>query len=184
MGADPNVEVQLDDTLSPLARAARNRHLDVVKMLIANGARVDEELGYTMGHGWFDHSTALIWACRSDSLGIVKTLIASRANPNAQEIYYPNGNEGQFFKGATPLVACESLELLKVLLKAGAKPNECASDGLTPLMKFSAMGKIEEVTLLIKSGADPALKDKDGKTARDIAQSLGHTEIVRLLKSE
>lgn len=181
-GADPNVAVELDDTLSALGRAARRNRVEIIRTLIAGGARVDEPIGYSMGHGWTDGSTALIWACRNNAVEAVRELLKGNANPNAQETYHPDEGDAQI-KGSLPITSCENSEILKMLLQAGANPNLCGSDGFTALMKAAARGSKDDVELLLRSGASPDLKNRSGKSAEDIAKKLGKQEVLGILQS-
>ena len=182
LGADPNTFVKLDDCLSPLARASRSNHVDIVKILIAHGARVNETLEYSMGHGWFKKSTALIWACRENAFDSVRELLTSKANVEAQEIYHPENDPIVIIKGDVPITACDDPRILKILLKFGANPDHCGSDGFTALMKYSAMGKLDQVKLLLRFGAKPELKNSEGYTAEDIAVKQGHLQVAAFLK--
>ncbi len=57
-----------------------------------------------------------------------------------------------------------------------------AQNGNTPLHVAALNGQAEIVTLLLEQpGIDKTLKNNDGKTATDLAQEKGFTEIVQLL---
>jgi ankyrin repeat protein len=49
-------------------------------------------------------------------------------------------------------------------------------------MGAARMGKTETVEALLAKGADINAKKKNGETALMLAESAGHTEIVRILK--
>lgn len=59
--------------------------------------------------------------------------------------------------------------------------NKADKDGYTPLMDASKKGHIEKIRWLLEHGADVNIKDNEGKTALDIAQTKGFTEIADLL---
>jgi hypothetical protein len=67
-----------------------------------------------------------------------------------------------------------NLELVRALLKAGAKPNAVDSDGESPLhcaRRAPRTARDAVIALLVEAGADPNLRDKSGKSARDYAGS-------------
>jgi len=55
------------------------------------------------------------------------------------------------------------------------------NDGTTPLMCASFLGYKDIVHLLILKEANTAVKNNNGDTARDLAESNGHTEFVEFL---
>jgi len=86
--------------------------------------------------------------------------------------------------GATPLwAACQngSLEMVRLLLKAGADPNLALLSGETPLMVASRAGKAEIVKLLLARKADPNKTATRRQTALMWAVAKRHPEVVKLL---
>ena len=83
-------------------------------------------------------------------------LIKEGADPNTQDN-----------NGWTPLheVAQRNhLELVRLLLEAGANPNIPGGDeNYTPLHDAVEAGHVETVKLLIERGADKKLRDKNGR---------------------
>jgi ankyrin repeat protein len=59
----------------------------------------------------------------------------------------------------------------------------CANDETEKLIKASKEGRLEEVTRLLNSGADVNAKTTDGWTALRRAQTVGHLDIVVLLRA-
>ena len=91
---------------APLADAVEQRDATAVRTLLADSA-IDAPQP--------DGTTALHWAARHDDLAAAKSLLAAKANPNAQNRY-----------GVTPLsLACTngSAALVTALLDAGADAN-------------------------------------------------------------
>ena len=109
--------------------------------------------------------SVLMTACRwGDSL-VVKYLLKHGATVNE-----PLSNAGR-----TPLmVGCSyyaRMNVITLLIKAGAKVNLAENNGKTALILAASSGKVEIVNYLLKMGADPKIKDKAGKTALDYAKA-------------
>jgi uncharacterized protein len=79
-------------------------------------------------------------------------------------------------------VARRDLEIVKMLLEAGADPNARQERGFAPLHDAAANGSEPLVELLLKHGARADAKTGDGKTPADMAAERGHKEIVEKLK--
>lgn len=99
-----------------------------------------------------------------------------------------NSNNG---KGHSPLiVACfnQHIEIVKLLLDSGANPNQCGSNGTTPLMyaKTKIMNKINAdlslMELLINSGADCMRTDCYGKDLFFYINKDGDSNLVEAIK--
>ena len=75
-------------------------------------------------------------------------------------------------------VARRDVEIVKMLLKAGADPNARQERGFAPLHDASANGNAPLVELLLAHGAHADAKTDDGKTPRDMAAERGHKEVV------
>lgn len=86
-----------------------------------------------------------------------------------------------------PLHACISLnnsvDVVRVLLEAGADVNASQHGGYTPLLQAAAAGKKEIALLLLESGARPDCVCDRGKSAADYATERGHAEIAEILAS-
>lgn len=86
----------------------------------------------------------------------------------------------------TPLGWCASrgaVDLMKVLLGAGARVDRIDRSKMTPLARSALFGHAEAARTLIEAGADPnqVSKNLHGRTAMDHAASQGRPKIVRLL---
>ncbi|TDX51126.1 ankyrin repeat protein [Orenia marismortui] len=64
------------------------------------------------------------------------------------------------------------LEVIKLLLKAGADVNSVDENGVTILMHASAVGNLDVVKMLIKNGANVNARAKNGLTALEGAQKM------------
>jgi len=78
-------------------------------------------------------------------------------------------------------VSHNNIEIVRLLLGAGASPNVRDSAKQTPLMLQYSDTDIEIFNLLIKAGAKVNAKDSEGKTALMTAAKNGNIEIVKLL---
>jgi len=86
------------------------------------------------------------------------------------------GSNSKYFDEMT------QLEVIRLLIEAGANVNACASDGWTALMGAANAGNSEAVKMLLLAQADVNVGQDSGDTALFLAKSLGHVEIVELLK--
>ena len=55
------------------------------------------------------------------------------------------------------------------------------NDGWTPLHHAASEGQTDIVNCLLENGASKFEMDKNGKTALNLAEEKGHSEIVKLL---
>ena len=134
-----------------------------------------------------NNSELFMSAIKKGDINTVKTLIDKGMNVNRADIK----ENRPLFKGTMPLfrgnmplfIASERghLDIVRLLIKKGAKLDKADYDGWTPLIGASLMGHLEVVRLLVDAGADLNKVNDDGKTALDIAKAMGHLEIVRLL---
>lgn len=76
------------------------------------------------------------------------------------------------------------LELVLLLLTAGADINKADSSGFTPLMKAAEKNQSTIINTLLDKGANARLKSNDGKTAYDIALQNNHAASVSTLISK
>jgi uncharacterized protein len=81
--------------------------------------------------------------------------------------------------GAT---ARRDVEIVQMLLEAGADPNARQERGFVPLHDAAANGNAALVELLLKHGARTNADADDGKTPADMAAERGHKEIAEKLK--
>lgn len=78
-------------------------------------------------------------------------------------------------------VARRDVEIVKMLLEAGADPNARQESGFVPLHDAAANGNVALVELLLKHGARADAKTDDGKTAGDMAADRGHKDLAEKL---
>jgi ankyrin repeat protein len=169
-GADVNYKnKKLGNTVlsSAIFGEQGDNQADTVKILLKAG--VDPNNNYTVD--W----TPLNSAVNSGRTEVVKALLDGGADPN--------------FKGKSeyPVIyhamwsGPDQTEMLKALIKAGAKINAFYDDR-TPLMIAAIRDNLELVKFILNSGADPNMESSDGLTALIIAKMRGYTDIISLLQ--
>lgn len=77
----------------------------------------------------------------------------------------------------------KSVEIVKLLLEAGADCNATQAGGFSPLHQAAANGKKDVVLVLLERGADREACCDQGKTAVVYARERGHAEVVELLQA-
>jgi hypothetical protein len=89
----------------------------------------------------------------------------------------PNGAAS----GTTPLAAARDAEMMKLLLAAGADPNQTDDYGRSRLHGLAHLPEVALATALLDAGADPNRKDSSGATPLDEARANGNVELEALL---
>jgi ankyrin repeat protein len=216
LDAGANVNDTLSDGSSALVVAAANAHWELASLLLDRGA--DPNLA---GAGW----TALHQAVRIrrpnigfgtpgpiptgtvDSIDVIRKMIAKGANVNAR--MSRNGmKDGQRNRlnrlGATPfLLAAKNtdVEVMKLLVAAGADPKIPTADGTTPLMVAAGVAiwnpgedggslpgqegeVLEAVKMCVELGNDVNASNHLGETALHGAAFRGVNELVQYLAGQ
>ena len=174
-GGDPNASTAKGFTV--LMAAAGNGHADVVALLLAKGADVDareSEIGAT--------GLLLVAGVKSDAsptgdrVATAKALIAGGADIEARDRKAK----------ATSLMAASMagyLDVVKVLVEAGADVNSKGLGGGTALFGAAAKGHRQVVRFLIDQKADVNTEFENGLTPLQIARAMGHTQVVQILEA-
>ena len=117
----------------------------------------------------------LIRYVQAGSLEAIRLLVGLGVDVNIPE-------EGGLCATALHWAVCDnSLEIVQLLLSAGANPNAQDSWGQTPL-HWAAVGATCEILMaLLKGGALPKLVDEDWKTPWHIAAQEHHDEVLPFL---
>lgn len=114
-------------------------------------------------------------AVASGDIATVKKLIWAGADINAH-------ND----KGETTVMLASMgghTEVVEALIEAGADINDQNVYGMhTPLILAARLGKFDTVKLLVRSGANLSLRNQFGKSALEVANDSGHTDITNFLE--
>jgi ankyrin repeat protein len=141
-------------TAWPLDVAVQQAQVDMVKLLLANGAKF---------HGG-ELAKAAFAENQDESLAMVTALIEAGADVNSPHAEYDY--TALFWASARGNK--NSVKLL--LAQPGIKVDEIDIDGDTALMAAAEHGHAEIVELLLKAGANVSIMDKRGETATSLAQ--------------
>lgn len=149
---------------------------------ILNAAKMEELLKQgldpnleTSGTGYKDF--LLLRATKSRAAGTVEALLRHGADPSKLSWGF----------NKTPLFQASydgSVDIMKLLLDAGADPNAIDDGGNNPLREVALGKKPNAVKLLIERGANPLHANKDGETMLSIAQKHSTPEIVAILETK
>lgn len=138
----------LPDGSSQLAWAVENQNSDLVRQLIARGAKPN---------GVGEISVApLFVACQYGNADILSALLGAHADVKAVR---PDG--------ITPLSLCAGTApaaILEQMIASGAVVDAADNAGQTPLMRAAAQGRIENMKLLVMHGASVNTKSLKGFT--------------------
>jgi ankyrin repeat protein len=135
---------------------------------------------------------------RAAKLQLVKALLARGASPNARTTQRPPGFAGGYTDsiGATPFLlaaATADIEMMRILLAAGADPSLTTKSSHTALMAATGMNRtlgesavteeqaLEVVQFLLKLGADATAVATNGENALFGAAYRGWNRIVQVL---
>jgi ankyrin repeat protein len=144
-------DVKSKDSLhnTPLHYAARAGHADVARVLLADGAEVDEAMTSS--------KTPLHLAAACGSAETTKVLLDADANTRLQDK-----------SGLTALhwaAACGSVETVSLLLGANARVTISDNSGMTPLHYAGKCGSVDTLKLLLNARTDIGARDAQGYSA-------------------
>ena len=172
-GANLNSTISRSSTLSfgvghtPLHKAASVNHIEMVKLLLENGANINVKDDS-------DHSP-LHLAIHGGHGELAKLLIESGAYIHSKNY---NGNlpvQVAAFAGLP--------DVIKVLVEAGSPVNAQDQVGDTPLHDAALQGHVETTQVLLGAGADVNIKNNERKTPLDLAEQHGHGSVAEVLKA-
>ena len=201
-GADVN-ETQPKWALTPLIIAAAMGHTKTVELLLDNGANPNaiDSRGYSSLHLVVrDSDYGIDPKGKDEIVKIVTALLAHGAKPDVQlklEKAAYTANEVSL-QGATPLVLASevnNVEVVKLLLQAGADPRIATEQGTTALILAAGGGTdiqrmrspderaaaIETVKLLLEHGSEVNAAGQYGWTALHAAAYQGLNDVIEYL---
>lgn len=155
---------------------ARNR--EVLDVLVEHGARLD--LVSSKERVPLDYA---IQACRAD---VVSRLIELGVDVNfaygGEEIVHKTVLQWTMWRGENlwPQERTEGLRILRILLEAGADPNQQNDHGETAIFTAAASDLLEFVELLLAYGADPCIRNYWKQSCFDLDPIL--PEILALIE--
>jgi ankyrin repeat protein len=161
-GADPNLPGR--SGVTPLAAAAFKGNGRIADQLIARGA--DPNAVDSTG------KAAITYAAARGFALIVRRLLAAGVDPRRA---YGNDLTALMWAAGHEegVGARAALDVVELLLEAGAPIDAADNRGRTALMMAAEIGDADVVEHLLGGGADPAIADKSGKRALDLAASEG-----------
>ncbi len=206
-----NIDQASGNHTTPLIIALLNGQTGIATELVARGADVNALDDYKRGplfaaidlrnfnHDKYDD----LPTDGRDPIDLIKTLIAKGAKVNQQTDTVPIHGLMQFdaswvnFDGATPFVRAAlsgDIEVMRVLLAAGADPNIKTTQGTTSLMAAAGINwipgqtyshaeadYIEAVKLCLDRGAEVNAKNSLGLTAMHGAANRGWESVIQIL---
>jgi ankyrin repeat protein len=199
----PGIDIDAQSAVgnTALDYACFNRQLEVAKLLVAAGARVNPQASNDGG--------ALVSAVIGGSLQLVKYLVEEAradvqcAGPKGSTLFmhaahgghvdvveYLLGRQDIDIDAKTPegytaldlaCLHCQS-KVVKRLVAAGARINAQASNEWGPLLSAAVGGSLQVVKYLVEeAGADGRWADADGMTVLMSAATEGHLDVVEYL---
>lgn len=167
-GADPSLYDESTNN-SPMSLAITRDDLDMVQLLIDNGAVVEyPEFGYS----------ELFTAASFAGADVAQALLNAGADPNGVGEFLGSPLAQATYEGNLPVVL--------VLIDAGADPNLVVDNGqrtITALFGAAYSGDVDIVNVLFQAGADPSIRSSDGSSPSEWADLAGHRELAEYLRT-
>ncbi|XP_036375405.1 transient receptor potential cation channel subfamily A member 1-like [Megalops cyprinoides] len=135
---------------SPLHLAVRGGNIEVIRLCIENGAKIDQQQ--------CDKSTALHFACTQGATEAIKLMLSSYSRPE-DVINITDGAHQTPLHRATIF---DHVELAEYLILKGADIDCVDCKGHSPLLLATSCGAWKTVEMLVSRGANLKIKDKFG----------------------
>lgn len=166
--------------LSPLHAAAGMGNMEMTRILLDLGCKVDIESQY-------DFQTPLYYAVAAGKTNTASLLLERGADINHRHAFTISAEGTELLKmyGDAPIhivASFNQLETVRFLLDRGADVNLAGKGGDTALHIAARDGHYELALLLLQRGADPNIRNGEGKTPLDVAADEAETNIVSLLE--
>ena len=164
----PLLSTEVNALESPVADAAKNGDIALIKQLLKGGVEVNEPQG--------DGMTALHWAAERGNTELGEVLIYAGANPIA-------GTRIGQYKPLHLAAKKGYADIIKILLDAGIDPNiKTSNSGSTALHLASGSGHTESVTSLLLAGAQVIIRENAwGQTPLIFAAASNHVGVMHAL---
>lgn len=149
-------------------------------------AAVDDPAAIPNGPMPLTIGSCLVYAIYHSPLAFIHTLLEMGADPNAPvEDGFPPLIATLSFPGKVPSAKTRphAHEILKLLLRFGADPNQRGINDYTPLHMAVAARDALAVQILLEGGADPDLRTRidECETPQEMARAAGLTAIAEML---
>lgn len=169
----PQRGVDYKSRMSALHYAAYSNNLELAKLLIRLGAKIDVN-----NDDHYDSTSPLEYAIKEKNLDMVRFLLDSGANPEA------------FGHADWPLYSAAGIrnhEILKLLIKHGAALDDTGVDCRGAIHNAIHVNDLKAVEILLQAGADPNLNciatEGSGTTPLERAKDNNNKELQILLKN-
>ena len=211
----PGYQATISEGSTPLLVATVRGHVPVALLLLEQGADPNvRDAGFTPLHWasgtWEGGISNQVYGFtdpmggipnRQQKIALVKSLLAHGANPNARMTRRPPGFQGlgggyEDAPGATPFLlasAADDLEMMRLLLAAGADPKLVTDTKATAVMAASGLNRsigesptteaqaLDAVKFLFELGADAKGSTTTGENALFGAAYRGWNTLLELL---